>query len=314
MTTRTLCSVYCVIKPITAIAVAAQVDAGRLALDEPLDELLPSVHALQDRAVTLRCVLNHTAGLHEPYAIHMEMLTDPQREQFVAQLRRPANWRVGEDAGYSEFVAWHLLGRTLERVTGEPLRDHFRDLVTALGMHDTWIGMTDDEYDANVARIGINVDLRNAIPLPLLIERSRRICRSTNPAYWGYTTAADLARFYAQVSTQLRLGTSNVLPTAATLQTFCSNARDRRYDVVLERECAYGLGFMTGLHDHHFGSHCSPSAFGHAGFSGTSFAFADPDDDLAVGVVLNGIADASSALSNRCALVDAIYEDLELVG
>lgn len=314
MSVTTLCNVYCVIKPVTAIAVAIQVDAGKLDLDEPLGALLPSVPLLRNDALTLRCLLNHTAGLHEPSAVHMEMLTDELRTKFVAEMQPPAGWKVGEDAGFSEFVAWHLLGRVLEAVADEPLRDHLRRIVTRLGMEDTWIGMTEREYDANVSRIGMNVDLRSWVPFPMLLERSRRNCCATKPAYWGYTTAEDLARFYAALSTQLHGGKSSALPSAETLRTFCSTARARGYDAVLERECEYGLGFMTSLRDHHFGSYCSPNAFGQSGFSGTSFAFADPDYDLAVGVILNGITDNARAFANRSAVVEGLYRDLNLVG
>jgi CubicO group peptidase (beta-lactamase class C family) len=305
MTPLTLCSVYCAIKPITAVAVAAQVEAGRLALDAPLTELLPEVRCARDGAITLRNLLNHTAGLHEPYAVHMELMTPDKRVEFVDRMRLPDGWRVGEDAGYSEFVAWHLLGRVLETTTGEPLRTHLRSAVLEpFAMTDTWIGMTDAEYDANEARIGVNHDLRAWVPFPMLLEQARRVCCETNPAYGGYTTARDLARFHAAVSARLS--------SSATLQAFCSGARERAYDVVLKRECEYGLGFMTGLADHHFGSRCSSAAFGHSGFSGTSYAFADPASDASVAVVLNGIADSARAFASRSALVDTIYEDLGL--
>jgi CubicO group peptidase (beta-lactamase class C family) len=201
----------------------------------------------------------------------------------------------------------------LEVVSGEPLREHLRAVVLdAIGMNDTWIGMTEQEYERNIARLGMNHDLRGWVPFPMLLEQSRRVCCETNAAYGGYTTARDLASFYAAIVDRLRHSGSPELASASTLNEFCTSARQRTYDVVLERECEYGLGFMTGLADHHFGRWCSPKAFGHSGWSGTSFAFADPVHDLAVAVVLNGVSHSEKAFANRSALVEAIYADLDL--
>jgi hypothetical protein len=67
---------------------------------------------------------------------------------------------------------------------------------------------------------------------------------------------------------------------------------------------------MTGLADHDFGRNCSAASFGHSGWSGTSFGFADPDRKLAVAAILNGIAQSKRAFEVRSALVEAIYADL----
>jgi CubicO group peptidase (beta-lactamase class C family) len=307
----TVVKVYCAIKPVTAVAVAAHVDSGRLSLDEPLAAALPGVACLSDGVITLRHLLNHTAGLHEPYAVHMELLHDEKRSAFVDTMHRPEGWRVGRDAGYSEFVGWQLLGRLLESVAGRPLREELRATVLdPLGMSETWIGMTEQQYDGNVGRLGVNHDMQGWVAFPLLHERVRRVCQETNPAYGGYTTARDLARFYAMLIDGLDGHGVPSLPSYETLQLFCSVARPRSYDVVLQRDCTHGLGFMTGLADHEFGRPCSPASFGHSGWSGTSFGFADPDRDLAVAVILNGITQSKRAFEVRSTLVEAIYADL----
>jgi hypothetical protein len=59
---------------------------------------------------------------------------------------------------------------------------------------------------------------------------------------------------------------------------------------------------------------CSPSSFGHSGNVGSSFAFADPEHDLAVAVVFNGIVDSESSFLRRPAVVGSLYADLGLTG
>jgi CubicO group peptidase (beta-lactamase class C family) len=307
----TLFRVYCSIKPVAAMAVAHLVEAGTLDLDAPMSEFLPDTEALQG-GVTTRHVMSHTAGLHKPAAVVLEMIPPDERVDFLDRYQRPPGWHLGTEAAYSELFAWHLVGRLLETLSGEPLREHLRRVVLdPLGMHDTFIGMTTAEFEANLDRVGINVDLRGWRGFPMLFERTERVLCEANPAHGGYTTARDLAQFYGSLLRVLDGESVAGLPSTEVLTTFCRNARPRSYDLILLRECDYGLGFMTSLAEHHFGKECSPESFGHSGNVGSSFAFADPEADLAVAVVFNGIVDPDSAFLRRPALVRSMFHDLD---
>jgi CubicO group peptidase (beta-lactamase class C family) len=309
----TVFRVYCTIKPVTVLAIARLVDDGTLELDEPLRERLPMYRVLDDGSVTLRRVLNHTAGLHRPMAIELELMPPPKRLEHVRQIPRPANFTVGVDAAYSEWFGWHILGQLLEAVTGEPLHEHLRRVVIdPLGMTDTWIGMTKDEYREVLPRLGVNHDLRSMQSYPLLLERGERMCTEVNPAHGGYSTATDLCRLYAAIVEQLEHGDVDALPSPEVLEEFTSAARPSIYDQVLDRVCEHGLGFMTSLSEHAFGRHCSPRSFGHSGNVGSSFAWADPEYGLAAAVVFNGIVDPDSAFLRRPSVVRAIVADLGL--
>jgi CubicO group peptidase (beta-lactamase class C family) len=243
----------------------------------------------------------------------METVAPTKRRSVIEAMPRPPGWRVGTDAAYSEYAGWQVLGWLLEDATGEELRPYLRrTILDPLGLHDTWIGMTAKQFRTVLPRLGVNLDLRDLEGFPMLIERSERMCTETNPAHGGYTTASDLARFYAALLQRLAGHGPDALPSPATLQRFCSTARPPVHDAVLDRVCSYGLGFMTSLADHAFGPNCSPNSFGHSGNVGSSFAFADPDHDLAVAVVFNGIVDHQSAFLRRPVLVRALYNDLGL--
>lgn len=304
---ETLFKVYCSIKPVTAVAVARLVDAGEIGLDDRLGRWLPVERfaALERDDVSIRHLLTHTAGLHLLSGVAVEMATPERRERLARSAVRPPGWHVGKDAAYAEFLAWYLLGRVIEEITETPLREHLRAAVLEpYGLTDTFVGMTEAEYEANSPRIGVNFDLRGWKPFPMLVERTPASSTPTNCAFGGYTTGRDLAAFYDAVLGELSRG--------GTLATFCSTVRAPVFDQVLDRECAYGLGFMTELSGHQFGRYPSPSAFGHSGNVGSSFAFADPDHDLSAAVVFNGIVDADSAFVRRPALVRAVYRDLGL--
>jgi CubicO group peptidase (beta-lactamase class C family) len=315
MTPEHIFRVYCTIKPFLAVAVANLVDAGVLDLDEPLGPRLPAVELLQP-GVTLRHVLTHTAGLHTVQGIPMEMVAPDKRRRIVEKARLPAPWRVGVAAAYSEYAAWNIMGWLVEDVTGEPLREHLRaQLIEPLQLADTYIGMTPEQYRRVLPRLGVNHDMRDLQSYPMLFERTERVCTETNPAHNGYTTARDLARFYRALLDRLAdeddVAIDDALPASDVLDEFCSTQRPPVFDEVLDRVCPFGLGFMTELDQHAFGDACNPSSFGHSGNVGASFAFADPERDVAVGCVFNGLIGYDAAFLRRRALLRALYLDLD---
>jgi CubicO group peptidase (beta-lactamase class C family) len=207
------------------------------------------------------------------------------------------------------------VGFLVEEVTGEPLRDHLRaHVIEPLGLHDTYIGMTPEQYHAVLPRVGVNHDMRDLQSFPMLFERTERVATETNPAHGGYTNARDLARFYDALLVRLDGGGNDALPSPEFLWHFVSTVRVPVYDQVLDRVCPYGLGFMTELDQHAFGDACSPSSFGHSGNVGSSFAFADPERNLAVGVVFNGLVGHDAAFLRRRALLRALYLDVDDLG
>jgi CubicO group peptidase (beta-lactamase class C family) len=315
VTPETVFRVYCTIKPVTAVAVVGLLDRGELDLEASVAGLLPQLQGLPTE-VRVVDLLDHTAGLHRMAAVRMEMLSPAKQREVLERAAPPPGWRVGRDAGYSEYAAWHLLKWIVEDITGEDLRTHLRRAVLdPLGMDETWVGMTEEEYRSVLPRLGVNYDLTDYMQgFPMVLERTPRWCRETNPAHGGYTTARDLATFYDGLLVRLDGGGPDELPSPEALATATGAVRPRVFDEVLDRECEYGLGFMTDLSHHAFGPMCSPSSFGHSGNVGSSFAFADPEFDLAVAVVFNGIVDSESSFLRRPAIVGSLYADLGLTG
>ncbi len=303
--------VYCTIKPFLAVLIARLVEEGACTLDEPLATHLPDLRCLED-GVTVRHLMTHTAGLHQMMGLPAELIAPAKRRAVVSRVAKPVGWRIGQSAGYSEYAGWQILGWLVETIADRPLRELMRaEVLEPLGLSDTFIGMTHDEYVRVVPRIGVNCDLRHLGSFPMLFERSERVCTETNPAHGGYANARDLASFYSALLARLAGRGNDALPSAAVLGQFCRTAREPEFDVVLDRVCAYGLGFMTRLEQHAFGDGCSPSSFGHSGHVGTSFAFADPERSLAVGVVFNGIIDYEMAFIRRRGLLRALSRDLD---
>lgn len=162
-------------KAITAVAALRLVEAGRLELDQSLEEWLPELagrRVLRDpsaelddtvparRAITLRHLLTNTSGYG------MVMRPSPLREAMAANgteagaeppmmgaddwLRRladlPLAFQPGE--GWRYHHSFGVLGILLSRVTGRPLGEHLaEDIFGPLGMTDTALWVPEGKLD-----------------------------------------------------------------------------------------------------------------------------------------------------------------------
>ncbi|HTF55054.1 MAG TPA: serine hydrolase domain-containing protein [Pseudonocardia sp.] len=148
----TIFEISSMVRPILTAAALQLVDAGKLALDEPLGAILPGMQAAHrlagfDRAgspmlcaargaLTLRTLLSHTSGLHSgTWGDAM-----PRAEASLDISRRVASTPLLFDPG----SRWHyggdlgIVGVIIERVVGMPVADYLRDGVfEPLGMRDT---------------------------------------------------------------------------------------------------------------------------------------------------------------------------------
>lgn len=137
-------------KAVTSTAALQLVEKGAFALEDPVEKYLPQFKnapvlesfdaATGDyrmrpakRPVTVRHLMTHTSGLGYPF-------TDPLTRDFKPHPGEDYPVFLVFDPGerwlYSTATDW--LGRLVEKVSGQPLEDYFRDHVCGpLGMKDT---------------------------------------------------------------------------------------------------------------------------------------------------------------------------------
>lgn len=148
-------------KPIVAIAVLRLVDEGRLALEEPLGDLLPGSPVPHASVAQLLC---HTSGLAaEPPGPWWERSPGPTWEQLVASappiLTAPGRRHHYSNTGYA------LLGRLLEVLEDEPWESVVRRAVLdPLGMEHT--GRSADQNCAEGLAIHPYADTWHPEPSP----------------------------------------------------------------------------------------------------------------------------------------------------
>ncbi|UQN09914.1 serine hydrolase [Deinococcus sp. QL22] len=226
-------------KPLfTARAVLRAVEAGRLDLDDSLSAHLPDLAWMQITPLkerTLRQLLTHTAGLPawsplytwgDAGTIRARLLQEPWQVAEAGQV-------VYSDLGYM------LLGRVLERVYGQTLRDFALD-----------DGLT------------FAPDLARSVATEHCLWRERMLRGEThdeNAAALGGVSGhaglfGTLAGVLAQAGALLRGGWLSPAAQALAVQP---HAEGRT------------LAFVQAQPGWSGGSLCSPQAFGHTGFTGT---------------------------------------------
>lgn len=309
----TLSAMYCTAKPLVSVAVLRLIAEDELSFEDRLGDVIEELPAnwIADR--TVEQVLAHTAGLHVVNTILARILPERSREGWVYASEPPEGWRFGLDRAYSEFGGWFLLGRIIESLTEEPFDAYVRRAVLdpyGVPADDLVLRIGAEDYERLSPRISATLDLTLERPVPLLAEVGPETAAEWNPSFGTYGTMGAMSTFYRGLLSDLD-GAEAVLP--AELLRRATTARPPiAFDVTLDREAGFGLGFMTPLSSHYFGEGPSDEAFGHAGQGGTSFAMADPVHDLTVAVLFNAGLDADTALSfRRVNLVDAIYRGLD---
>jgi CubicO group peptidase (beta-lactamase class C family) len=229
-------------KPVTAVAVGMLVDEGKLAFDDTLGALLPSLPPAW-RGVTVAQLLGHTSGLPDVVRDPMTLdLVAPTRDSALAVLATmPMQAAPGAQWSYNQ-TNYVLLGMLVERLGGMPFPDFAAvRILRPLGLASMTFG---DSYDV----------IPNRVPWYSIITRGAdgRMRRAPAPrvAHVGYVpfmrtaaglngTASDVARFVEAVAQGklVRPATRDQLWTAVPL----ADGRPFR----MEGQLGVGLGWLV---------------------------------------------------------------------
>ena len=192
VTADTVFQVGSISKPVTAWGVLRLVDKGLLDLDVPVETYLTRWHlptsGYDADGVTIRRLLNHSAGLSRPGYPGLSPTQPLPRWRCPcpgsASCAEPGSQYLYSGGGYV------VLQLVIEEVTGEPFAAYMqREVLEPLGMTRSSFEWRDDLRPATA--VGHN---KQGQPYPNLLY--------TEKAAAGlYTTASDLARFAAAAMT-----------------------------------------------------------------------------------------------------------------
>jgi len=173
-------------KPITSLAAMQLIEQGRFGLDDPVEKYLPEFANLKvfesfdaasgayrlrpaSRPPTVRHVLTHTSGLGYPFTSAILRDFKPQAGE---------SYPFGGPLLFDPGARWHygtstdVVGKLVEKVSGEKLEDYFRQHIFApLQMSDTSYNVPQEKASRLVAgqqRAGERMDgaivLQNSQP------------------------------------------------------------------------------------------------------------------------------------------------------
>jgi len=309
--------------PAAACALHALAVRG-FTLDQPVVSVWPEFSAAGKANVTLGQLFSHRAGLA---VLEQEGLDVFDLTGVAAALAAQApHWPPGTAHGYAPRTAGFWLDALVRRVAGVSLGTYWRDVFGEPLDLNFWIGLPDEEHHRVATMQAARVqDLKQPGPFEFamadpasLTARSfalptglggasstnrPEVWRAENPSFGGVGDARALARFYD------RLGAGNFFtgPWREALTTRLSDG----FDLVLLHPTAFSAGFkMDPLapDGSKLRARMGPSinTFGHPG-AGGSLGFADPENRIGFGYVMNRMENGVLRESRPARLVRALY-------
>jgi CubicO group peptidase (beta-lactamase class C family) len=327
--------VFSTTKGATAVCANLLAQRGLLDLDAPVATYWPEFAQAGKESMPVRYLLCHQAGVP---AVDRR-LTPEELQAWTPAIEALAEqapfWTPGTAHGYHALSYGYLVGEVVRRITGRSLGSFFAEEVARpLGL-EFFIGLP-EEYEHRVSPIvGANFDGGGSADgggggggapsgyASTLLARSLNLGGAIRDRDWmnqrawhaaevpggnGITNATSLSRMYAALIGAVEDGPAQPLLTPAhmaTARTPLTSGADQVFaSVGFTLEQKIGLGFWRSSPVTLFGGEGS---FGHGG-AGGSYGFADPENGLAVGYVMNKMAMEFTGDSRSHGLIGAVYE------
>ena len=267
------------------------VERGRMEIDAPAQRYVPEWAGPGKAKVSLRHLLTHSSGL--PAFRRYDTLTTNADSITQLLLAEPLDTLPGGKMVYSDIGAY-LLGRIVERVSGQPLDRYLEEQVfRPLGMTETMYRPS-RELLPRIAPTEIDT-IRGKIHGA--VHDPRAFYLGGVSAHAGlFGSARDLARFAQMYLNGGELGGVRIF-RPETIELFTTRQ-------VADR----ALGWQKPSGTNSAGHFMSERAFGHTGFTGTSI-WMDPEHDIFVILLSNRVNPTSvnPRISGvRVALSDAV--------
>ncbi|MBV6509905.1 MAG: hypothetical protein JJLCMIEE_03021 [Acidimicrobiales bacterium] len=260
---------FCLTKPVLGLAVGVLAGRNGITPDTLVGDIVPHGPAAE-QGWRVADVLSHTAGISEP-PLWQVLLSPPQlRPQLVLGAQPHPEFRPGKTSAYSEWAGAAITEGILTALSGQPAGTWVNDeLLTPLGVEGLRFAAPGESIDAEGLGCYWLKEAPGEAGKPLLWFATPEFASQLGPAAGGIGSAESLGTLWLCVLHHLRSGRhSAVLGDPALLRNWLAWRRAELPDVVLGRNCAFGLGMTVDLAGHGFGSGPGAAAFAHTGWMG----------------------------------------------
>lgn len=303
---------FSIVKGAAATLAHMLVERGMFGYDTPLVELWPEFGAHGKQKVTVRQVLNHSAGVPAiPMTTTPEDLCDWDKMCASIADSEPW-WEAGTKVGYHAYTFGYLVGEIVRRATGKPISQVLLEEVAGpLGVGDElYFGMPkseqgrlarleDAESEAGpMAEMPPDLPMFKAGPMSLMptatLGNRADILGADIPA-GGKTSARAIARMYAALLGEvdgIRLISADRLGEATAVSM---SGTDAIFGMPTKWALGYAIGGLGTPND-------SDTVFG-VGGAGGSFACADTASGVTFAVTKNRLTSDFKAASQLSQLV-----------
>ena len=311
--------VYSAAKAMTTTVVHLLVERGVLSLEDRVCDYLPSYTSHGKDRTTIRHVMTHSAGV--PFATgpkpDLKRMNDSEYAREMLGNLRPI-YPPGLVHVYHALTWGPLTREIVSAATGKDIRDVLADeILDPLGFRWTNYGVaaqdvplvapshaTGKPLPAPIAaafRLAVGGTTQQIIPF----TNTPQFLTSVVPSSSTVSTADELSRFAEMLRRGGELDGTRIM-RPETIKAATKQARRLRPDIAQGlMPMRWGTGYMLG--SKRFGPFGlnAPAAFGHTGLVDIAI-WADPERDLAVGVVSSGKPGGHREAKRYPAVLDSI--------
>lgn len=281
----------------TTTSIMLLVDRGMIKVDDPVGKYIRSFNTGAKKAITIRNLLTHTAGLYEWYPLFYYSSDKETTYRVIGNL--PLKYPVGMQRRYSD-LGFILLGEIIEKVSGMSISAFERqNIFIPLGMNHTTYNPLQHGRTTNIAA----TSLGNPYETRMVYDTSLGYAvKGLDPTSWNgwrkYVVKGEVNDGNAWYANGGVAGSAGLFSTVSDMQRLVDmllnkgKVGDQQFisekvidSFFVKDRFNNGLGWMMDTGDS-FIKDGPAGTFGHTGFTGTSIMVV-PQYNLSIILLIN---------------------------
>lgn len=287
-------------KAVSAVLVHLLDEQGHVNLLNPVSYYIPAFAAKGKGSITLQQLLSHRGGVPKvPEGVDLDLLFDHRAAIEMICAAEPTDHRGAEQA-YHAITSGFIIAELIKVTTGLDARQYLKKYIAdPLGMRYFRYGLTqrDQAHVAINEVTGLKVNLiDNQLAGVLGTHPDNAVAMTNDPRFYRcivpsaniFSTAEELSRFYQMLLNHGQWRGQQVLDPL-TVHRAVRPLGKTELDRSLMLPMRYSAGMMLGGSPIGIYGRDTEYAYGHIGYANI-FGWADPQRDIAVGIMNSGKA------------------------